>query len=200
MQILLQICTSVICTLTFTFIIGSTPGNGNKSFLQRSLSSTSTHVAHTHTHLQAITLVSVSQLIFFRLQPPSSFFLIITAMRKAKRGGRQGDNIQDALLVSRGGESERECVCDVWSPRATNGVGESQGHYVEAVRALETLPCISLRLSLCFSLYPSSHPSIQTQPGSQRHFNGSNDNRAKRVQVRHKRGKAESERDGGSWT
>lgn len=37
-------------------------------------------------------------------------------------------------------------MCDVWSPRATNGVGESQGHYVEAVRALETL----LSVSLCF--------------------------------------------------
>lgn len=46
-----------------------------------------------------------------RLQPPSSFSFIITAMRKAKGGGRQGDSIQDALLVSKGGESERECVC-----------------------------------------------------------------------------------------
>lgn len=40
------------------------------------------------------------------------------------------------------------CVCDVWSPRATNGAGESRGHYVEAVRALETLPSISLSFPL----------------------------------------------------
>lgn len=40
-----------------------------------------------------------------------------------------------------------ECVCDVWSPGATNGAGESQDHYVEAVRALETLLSVSVSLS-----------------------------------------------------
>lgn len=41
---------------------------------------------------------------------------------------------------SRGGSSESVCVCDVWSPGATNGAGESRGHYTAAMRALETLP------------------------------------------------------------
>lgn len=53
-------------------------------------------------------------------------------------------------------------MCDVWSPRATNGVGESLGHYVEAMRALETLPlhfCPSVSLFLSLSSFPLIHPS-----------------------------------------
>lgn len=38
----------------------------------------------------------------------NSFLFIIAVMRKAKGGGHQGDSIQDALSVSKGGE--RECV------------------------------------------------------------------------------------------
>ncbi|MEQ2222929.1 hypothetical protein ILYODFUR_031604 [Ilyodon furcidens] len=97
-------------------------------------------------------------------------------MSKPKGGGLQGDNIQDALLVSKGDESTYECVCvcDVWFPGATNGADESRGHYVEAVRALETLPSVFL----CFPLFYSSHPSAQTRTSSQRLFSGSNENRA----------------------
>lgn len=87
-------------------------------------------------------------------------------------------------------------MCDVWSPRATNGVGESQGHYVDAVRALETLPCISVCLSLCFSPCPSSHPFIQTRPGSQRHFNGSNENSRESAGQTYMRGKRERVKEG----
>lgn len=47
----------------------------------------------THTHMQVLRHVSVSQFIFSSPQPPSSFLLIITAMRKAEGGGRQGDSI-----------------------------------------------------------------------------------------------------------
>lgn len=68
-------------------------------------------------------------------------------------------------------------VCDVWSPRATNGVGESPGHYVQGVRALETLPSNSLFLSL---LFLSTARLQQTQ----RHHNGSGEIRAQSVQVR----------------
>lgn len=48
-----------------------------------------------------------------------------------------------------------ECMSDVWSPGATNGAGESQDHYVEAVRALETLLSISLSPSTPLPIPPS---------------------------------------------
>ena len=86
-----------------------------------------------------------------------------------------------------------ECVCVISGlPGQLMEWARARGHYVEAVRALETLPSISLCFSLSLPFFPS-HPSLQTRPGSQRHFNDGNENRAGRVEVRHMRGGKERE-------
>lgn len=96
-------------------------------------------------------------------QPPSFFLFIITAMRK--ESGCHGDSFSNIFV----GQLKVErvhicvCVCDVWFPRATNGVDESSGHYVEASRALETFPLhFSLTLTISFPFISSLHPGPTT--------------------------------------
>lgn len=90
-------------------------------------------------------------------QPPSFFLFIITVMKKGS--GCHGDGFSNIFVRQLKVESVHICVCDVWFPRATNGVDESTGHYVEALRALETFPLhFSLTLTISFPFISSLHP------------------------------------------
>lgn len=90
-------------------------------------------------------------------QPPSFFLFNITAMKKGS--GCHGDSFSNIFVGQLKVEREHIRVCDVWFPRATNGVDESWGHYVKAWRALETFPLhFSLTLTISFPFISSLHP------------------------------------------